>query len=391
MTQDTWTQTTLWKITEIIWWWTPSTDISDYWWSDIPWITPKDLSSHQNVWIKKWERSISKSWLVNSSARLLPKNSILFSSRAPIGYLAIAENELSTNQWFKSLICYDSICDYKFIYYWLKNNAKNIEKLAVGSTFAEVSGWLMSSIEILLPPLPEQRAIANILSSLDIKIELLREQKETLEKTAQTIFHEWFGKYTINDELPEGWKVGKLSEIATFLNWIALQKFPPENEIDYLPVIKIRELKAGIGEWSDKASTSIDPKYIIENGDILFSWSGSLEVVIWQYWKWALNQHLFKVSSEKYKKWFYYLWTLYHLQEFKEIAANKATTMWHIQRHHIDQAIIIIPDNQRLEEMNAIFEPILQKIMLVNSQIQSLSKTRDELLPRLMSGEVKVD
>lgn len=113
----------------------------------------------------------------------------------------------------------------------------------------------------------------------------MREENKTLEQTAQTIFQEWFGKYSVDSELPEGWRVGKLSEIAEFLNGVALQKFPPENENDYLPVVKIRELKAGITEQTDKASKNIDPKYIVDDGDVLFSWSGSLELVIWKYGK----------------------------------------------------------------------------------------------------------
>lgn len=286
----------------------------------------------------------------------------------------------------------EGVVDKKFLFYTLSQNSF-FEYTVKTSKWTKMPRWDKDAIgkfSILLPSLPEQQAIARMLSSFDDKIELLREQNETLEKTAQAIFQEWFGKYGMEDELPEGWRVGKLSEIATFLNGIALQKFPPENEIDYLPVIKIRELKAGITDQTDKASKDIDSKYIINDGDILFSWSWSLEVVIWKFGKWALNQHLFKVSSENYPKWFYYCWTLFHLSEFRWIASNKATTMGHIQRHHIDQAMVIIPYKQSFDEMNRVFEPILEKIMLVNSQIQSLSKTRDELLPRLMSGEVRI-
>lgn len=291
--------------------------------------------------------------------------------------------------WFKG---FKNISN-NFLYYWVVSSIwqYEIQKRKIGSTQEALTIIWLKSVPIILPPLLEQQAIAWILSSFDDKIELLREQNETLEKTAQTIFQEWFGKYGVEDELPEGWRVGKLSEIATFLNGIALQKFPPENEVDYLPVIKIRELKAGITDQTDKASKDIDSKYIINDGDILFSWSWSLEVVIWKFGKWALNQHLFKVSSENYPKWFYYYWTLFHLAEFRWIASNKATTMGHIQRCHIDQAMIIIPNTQSFDEMNRVFEPILEKLMLVNSQIQSLSKARDQLLPRLMSGEVRVE
>ena len=258
------------------------------------------------------------------------------------------------------------------------------------TTRASLNTETINILPILLPLLPEQQAIASLLFSFDNKIELLREQNETLGKTAQTIFQEWFGKYWVDDKLPEGWRVGKLSEIADFLNGIALQKFPPENDMEYLPVIKIRELKAGITEQTDKASKNIDIKYIINDWDILFSWSGSLEVVIWKYGKGALNQHLFKVSSEKHPKWFYYLWTLYHLGDFRNIASNKATTMWHIQRHHLDQAKVIIPNNEVFKKLDWLFNPIIEKIILINSEIQTLSRTRDELLPGLMSWKIRI-
>ena len=146
---------------------------------------------------------------------MLPINTVLFSSRAPIGYVAIAGTEVCTNQGFKNMICDEVNSHYKFIYYWLKANTEQIEKLSSGSTFSEASASLMRSLPINLPTISEQKEIAAILSSLGDKIELLRKQNETLEKTAQTIFQEWFGKYSIDDELPEGWRVGKLEEIAT--------------------------------------------------------------------------------------------------------------------------------------------------------------------------------
>ena len=242
-----------------------------------------------------------------------------------------------------------------------------------------------------LPSLPEQKAIANILTAFDDKIENLQAQNKTLEQTAQTIFAAWFGKYQVGDELPEGWRVGKLSEIAEFLNGLALQKYPPIAGEKTLPVIKIRELKQGITSNTDKANTHLDKKYIIQNGDVLFSWSGSLEVVIWQNGKGALNQHLFKVSSEEFPKWFYYFWILHHLREFKGVAANKATTMGHINRKHLDLAEVIIPDEVSLKKYNQIFNPLIKKLENNHQKIQTLKKTRDTLLPKLMSGQLRVN
>ncbi|HPB92934.1 MAG TPA: restriction endonuclease subunit S, partial [Anaerohalosphaeraceae bacterium] len=233
----------------------------------------------------------------------------------------------------------------------------------------------------------------------DDKIELLRRQNKTLEAIAQAIFKEWFVKFKVKGEqlklnpktgLPEGWTQKGLDEIADFLNGLALQKYPPENEEDVLPVVKIRELKSGITDQTDKASKRINPEYIVDNGDVLFSWSGSLEVVLWSYGKGALNQHLFKVTSKKYPKWFYYYWIMEHLPFFKSIAEAKATTMGHIQRHHLAEAKVAIPHNDFMTFANSKIKPVFEHIVLNNSQIQTLSKLRDTLLPKLMKGEIRV-
>lgn len=284
--------------------------------------------------------------------------------------------------------------DLSFLYIYL-TNSKTVNQFQMiadsrSGTFPQITFDAISHINILLPTIPEQKSIAAILTSFDDKIELLQAQNKTLEETAQTIFKEWFGKYQIGDALPEGWRVGKLSEIAEFLNGLALQKYPAISGQDSLPVIKIRELKQGITSNTDRANKELDSKYIVENGDVLFSWSGSLEVVIWQYGQGALNQHLFKVTSEKYPKWFYYYWTLEHLTEFRGIASDKATTMGHINRNHLDIAKVLIPNKDDFEKLNRLFVPILEKLETNYSQIQSLTQTRDALLPKLMSGELRV-
>ncbi len=179
---------------------TPSTQNTEFWNGKIPWITPKDLSNFTLKYIGKGKRSITDKGLRASSAQLLPKNTILFSSRAPIGYVAIANTKVTTNQGFKNIICREDKADYNYIYYWLKKNASYIAKNAVGSTFAEISKSGMENLEISLLPLQEQKRIANILSSFDEKIELLKKQNETLENIAQCIFKEWFVEFNFPDK-----------------------------------------------------------------------------------------------------------------------------------------------------------------------------------------------
>ena len=276
--------------------------------------------------------------------------------------------------------------DKEFIYWTMRTYEYQgfIVGAATGTSIRHTSPITIKEYTFQLPPLPEQKSIASILSSLDDKIDLLHRQNKTLEALAGTLFRQWFV-----EEAEESWEEKSLVEIAEYLNGLALQKFTAKG-IDDLPVIKIREMKQGISENTDKCSRDIPSQYIIHDGDILFSWSGSLEVVIWHDGEGALNQHLFKVSSDKYPKWFYYLATKYHLANFKMIAETKSTTMGHIQREHLREAIILIPPKELFAEYDKKIAPLIEKKIKNNNQIRTLTQLRDTLLPKLMSGDVRV-
>lgn len=260
-------------------------------------------------------------------------------------------------------------------------------------TFPQITFDIISKLELKLPPLPEQKAIASVLSSLDDKIDLLHQQNQTLETLAETLFRQWFIERCpepVEGEAKEGWEEKSLSSIANFLNGLACQNYPPKDSINRLPVLKIKDLTSGISENSDWASTDVRPEYIIKNGDVIFAWSASLMVKIWNGEDCILNQHLFKVTSEEFPKWFYYFWCKQHLREFISIAQSHATTMGHIKRSDLDEAMVLIPDNAEIEKMTFQMNPILDKIQLNNNQINSLSQLRDTLLPKLMSGAVSL-
>lgn len=301
--------------------------------------------------------------------------------------------------------------DQKFLFYFMANPVL-IDKSMGASTGSRMprADWnFLGGTHWYVPQQDEQRAIAAVLSSLDDKIELLRNQNKTLEAIARRLFNEWFVEFNfpssdgkpykksggkmVDGELgkiPMEWEIKGLSEIADFLNGLALQKFPPESPTNYLPVIKIREMKSGISDQTDKASANLDEKYVVHDGDILFSWSGSLEVVLWKYGKGALNQHLFKVTSKYYPKWFYYHWLMQHLEFFRMIASVKATTMGHIQRYHLDEARVIIPTETVMKKADVVFAPLFDKMIANNAHISSLTLAREALLPPMMSGEVRV-
>jgi len=271
-----------------------------------------------------------------------------------------------------------------FLYYALL--AEDISPYVTGAVQPKLSKGNLLKVEINWPEIEDRRAIAEVLSSLDDKIELLQKQNETLEALAQTLFRQWF-----IEEAEDSWEEVSLTEIASFLNGLACQKYPPLNDEDKLPVLKIRDLKDGISDASDRASSKVDSKYLVNNGDVIFSWSASLVVKIWDGELCVLNQHLFKVTSEKYPKWFYYQWCKYHLNRFIAVANAHATTMGHIKRTDLNNAMVVIPKEQDLERMSPIVEPLMDKIQLNNEQIRTVEIMRDTLLPKLMSGQVSVE
>lgn len=244
-----------------------------------------------------------------------------------------------------------------------------------------------------LPPLPTQQKIATILSSLDDKIELNNKINTNLEQQAQALFKNWFVDFEpFGGKMPEGWKVGKLSEIADYLNGLAMQKFRPLEDEEGLPVLKIKELRQGCYDESSElcSPSKVKPEYIIHDGDVIFSWSGSLLVDIWCGETCGLNQHLFKVTSQTYEKWFYYLWTKHHLDKFIFLAADKATTMGHIKREELDKAEVIIPDDTTYQNLTSVIKPFIDEIINNRIENRKLSQIRDGLLPKLMNGEIEV-
>jgi len=254
---------------------------------------------------------------------------------------------------------------------------------------------------INLPSLDVQVKIAAQLSEIDDKIAVNRRICENLEAQAQALFKHWFidfapfknGKFVESKlgMIPEGWRVSTLTEIAEYLNGLAMQKYPPISDNDAIPVLKIRELgQSQCDNNSDKCSKQIKPEYIIKNGDVVFSWSGTLMVDIWCGGICGLNQHLFKVTSDTYPKWFYLMWTKYHLAEFIRIAKDKAVTMGHIKRGDLEKAFVAIPDSNTLDKMSEVVEDILNQIINTRLESNTLSSLRDTLLPKLMSGQIKL-
>ena len=317
-------------------------------------------------------------------------------------------------------------------------------------TFPQITFDSVSSLSLNIPDKETQQKILDIIIPLDGKIEINTQINQTLEQIAQALFKSWFVDFdpvrakvqALSDglsleqaelaamqaisgktpeeltalsqtqpdryaelvetakafpcemvevdgvEIPQGWNLKALDEIANYQNGLALQKFRPEDDEPFLPVVKIAQLRQGYADGEEKAKASIKPECIIDNGDVIFSWSGSLLVDIWCGGKAALNQHLFKVTSKRYPKWFYYFYTKYHLAEFQRIAYDKAVTMGHIKREHLSAAKCIVPNDELLA--NKTLENILEKIIFNRLENFNLQDTRDLLLPRLLNGEIQL-
>lgn len=316
--------------------------------------------------------------------------------------------------------------DGDYLYYALNTDKARyqFQSYANGITRFGLRKADIGLVEIPLPSLDEQRSIAHILRTLDERIDLNRRMSQTLKEMARALFKLWFVDFDpvrakmngtwrrgkslpglpayiyeifpcgmVESELgdiPEGWALKPLDEIADFRNGLALQNHRPVNNEPRLPVVKIAQLRNGRVDGKEWAKGSITPECIIGDGDVIFSWSGSLLVKVWCGGRAALNQHLFKVTSTEYPKWFFLSWIEQHLKRFQSIATDKATTMGHIRRHHLREVECIIPDKSFLNVANNTFESLFAKQVLNNIQSCSLVNLRDTLLPNLISGELRM-
>ena len=354
--------------------------------------------------------------------RGIPKcGDVVLTVEAPLGEVAqLGSERIALAQRVVTLRGKANFLDSTYLLYLLQSEAiqDQLRSRATGTTVLGIKQSELRKIQIAVPPFELQLEVAAMMKALDNRITLLRETNATLEAIAQALFKSWFVDFDpvrakmqgrmpegIHEstaalfpdgfetselgEVPRGWEVKSLDSIASYLNGLALQKFPPTG-IDDLPVIKIAQLRKGDTVGADLASRAIKPEYVVQNGDVLFSWSGSLEVEIWCGGEGALNQHLFKVTSTEYPKWLCYLWTRYHLDSFRQIAASKATTMGHIQRSHLSAAKVVVPSDAVLKSADGILSQLIDRIIATALQAQTLSTLRNTLLPRLISGQLRL-
>lgn len=334
--------------------------------------------------------------LPSRAKRKVQMNSILYSTVRPnqkhFGIIKSMPKNFLVSTGFVVIDVIPEKADADYLYFWLTQNIVVEQLHAIAeqsvSAYPSIKASDIENLEIALPPLTVQKSIASILKSISDKMSHNSSINENLEQQAQAIFA---NEFLSLESLPDGWKRGSLIDIADYLNGLAMQKYRPAADEVGIPVLKIKELRQGCCDaTSEVCSPNIKTNYIIHDGDVIFSWSGSLLVDFWCGGICGLNQHLFKVTSSVYDKWFYYAWTKHHLERFIDVAADKATTMGHIKRDELSKAKVLIPNKADYNRIGSLLHPIYDLIITNRIECKKLAETRDALLPKLMSGEIDI-
>lgn len=389
-TRSNWRRTTLGDIGRVVTGQTPPRARPEYWGQSIPFLTPTDMDGRR--FVGHTLRALSPAGAHALQRLVIPAGVAVSCIGWQMGKSIIIDTPTVTNQQLNTVIITDKNVDRLYLYYTLKSQREQFFLLGQGGSRTPiVKKSLFEKTKLALPPLAMQRHIATILGALDNKIELNRAMNQTLDEIVQALFQSWFIDFDgTQGQIPRGWRRASLDQIADFTNGAAFQRFPAVSSEHSLPVIKIRELRDGVTARTQRASSSIPAKYIIDDGDLLFSWSGSLLVTFWSGGRGALNQHLFKVTSDAYPTWLCYLWCRHHLDRFRAIAADRATTMGHIKRSHLAEALVWVPPASQLQAMTEAISPLLCRQQANRLESRSLAGLRDTLLPGLVTGQLRI-
>lgn len=391
---------------------TPSTKDLENYNGNIAWITPKDLSVFHGRYISCGERNITKKGLKSCSAQILPKNSVLFSSRAPIGYIAIAANELCTNQGFKSIIP-NSNTDYLFLYYLLRYNKDKIESMGSGTTFKEVSGATMKNIEVAVPDLETQKKIAKVLSALDDKIEQNNAINHNLQQLIRSIFDKWFicsYKTTSKDiiqttlgSFPSDFKMQRLGELPIQVtDYVANGSFASlkENvklfqERNYAYFIRNTDLKSGSFEvFVDKHSYDFLIKSRLFGGEIIISNVGDVGSVflcpVLDAPMTLGNNIIMLKPQDDFLRFYLFIWFKYSIGQGLIQGIKSGSAQPKFNKTDFKNLPIILPPKELLMRFHSLVLPMFESIEKNNSENRKLNCLRNTLLPKLMSGELDV-
>ena len=397
---EQWKEYRLGEIGKVVGGATPSTKDASNYDGDISWITPKDLSVLTQRYIYRGERMITLKGYNSCSCKLLPKGSVLFSSRAPIGYVAIASKELCTNQGFKSILPFPNIVDSMFLYYLLVNNRKRIEGLGSGTTFKEVSLKVMQNVKVKIPSMNTQHKIASVLSSIDDKIELNRKINSNLEEQAKALFKSWFidfepfkdGKFVDSElgKIPEGWEVVTIGDVTENIK----DKVGDRDNIKVLSPITSGQLVLSEDYFSKQVFSNSIAKYIVvKHNDFAYNPAriniGSIGMNEFNF-DGCVSPVYVVFSCQKAYEYFFNLYrrTTFFAEEVKKRAIGGVRQTLSYKDLSLIQ--LVYPPQKVVDNFNSIIISLLHTIHSNDVSNKKLEAIRDLLLPRLMSGEINV-
>lgn len=377
---------------------TPSTKNPDNYDGNIAWITPKDLAGYNKVYISRGERNITKAGFKSCSTKMLPKNSVLFSSRAPIGYVAISENDLCTNQGFKSIIPNEKV-DYKFLYYLLKHNKDYIASKGSGSTFKEVSGSVMKGIELSIPKdINDQRRISKVLFDIDKKIELNNEINNNLYDMLKRLYKELY----LNNPSYNTWESMTLNDVtckfATGLN--PRKNFVLGQGNNYYVTIKNMPnnqviLDDKCDKVDDEALIKINKRSDLKVGDLLFSGIGTIGrtyLIKSKPTNWNISESVFTIRpNDKISSEFLYLLLLDSDMQNYAVSKASGSVQKGIRMADLKLYKLKVPGKEWMDTFTNTISPLIDKIYLNYEMNEKLCRLRDTLLPKLMNGEIDLD
>ena len=293
----------------------------------------------------------------------------------------------------------DKYTNLDYIYYFLSQYDVKVElaqKAGGAANQANISPSDIRNLYFPCPPIEVQNKIATILSRYDSLIENYQKQIKLLEESAQRLYKEWFidlrfpghENTKIVDGVPEGWEKKPISQLGEYLNGFAFK--PSDWQESGKPIIKIKEMGNGVSNDTPRNNGERVPvKYLVKAGDLLFSWSATLMVIVWSGEESWLNQHLFKVTPAKGIGREFLLQSISNtIEEFQNLTTG--STMKHIQRNKLDQVFVNVPDDEIMTSYSDLAECMRNQILHLSSQIRLLTESRDRLLPKLMSGEIEV-
>ena len=378
---------------------TPSTGNPDYWDGDVAWVTPKDLSTHAGVYIGQGDRCITEQGLSQSSACLLAADTVILSSRAPVGYVAIAQSPLATSQGCKNLRCKDGIAHPLYVYYLLKNNTSILQSHATGSTYKELSTSRLKNITLPLPEnIADQITIASILSSYDDLIENNRRRIRLLEQAARMLYEEWFVRLrfpgheglTVTNGVPDGWKTEPLSVLCNEVRESVDPKtLPPDSA--YIGLEHMPRRSITLNEWTSSEGVE-STKLAFRAGDVLF---GKIRPYFHKV-GFTLTDGVASSDAivvrpadpDDYE----YLLSLLSSDRFVSLASKtvrEGSKMPRADWRFLSASDVLVPEPPVLNAFRQVIRPVLDQLRNLALNSRRLAAARDLLLPRLMNGIIE--